>query len=250
MSIHSSVQNGTSEKAIETVRPEPALERSQTVHLSYPRFSAPRPLPTAATSLPIGAFSTTLTTLSLSLMEWRGVTTTNVYIANFFFLAAFGLFISAQWELTGGNGFGYSVFSAFGLFYAGYGAILTPSFGVAAAYGDDTKQLNNALGLFMIIWSVFVLAYLVATLPTNVVYILIFILVELCFVLVAASYFALADGHATAAVGLKKSGGVFAFLAGLVGWYLTFHLLLKDSLVELPLGDTSRYFPKTRKKVE
>ncbi|KAJ0337448.1 hypothetical protein COL154_013123 [Colletotrichum chrysophilum] len=209
MSIHSSVQNGTSEKAIETVRPEPALERSQTVHLSYPRFSAPRPLPTAATSLPIGAFSTTLTTLSLSLMEWRGVTTTNVYIANFFFLAAFGLFISAQWELTGGNGFGYSVFSAFGLFYAGYGAILTPSFGVAAAYGDDTKQLNNALGLFMI-----------------------------------------TDGHATAAVGLKKSGGVFAFLAGLVGWYLTFHLLLKDSLVELPLGDTSQYFPKTRKKVE
>ncbi|KAJ0273105.1 hypothetical protein COL940_010053 [Colletotrichum noveboracense] len=245
MSIHSSVQNGTSEKAIETVRPEPALERSQTVHLSYPRFSAPRPLPTAATSLPIGAFSTTLTTLSLSLMEWRGVTTTNVYIANFFFLAAFGLFISAQWELTGGNGFGYSVFSAFG-----YGAILTPSFGVAAAYGDDTKQLNNALGLFMIIWSVFVLAYLVATLPTNIVYILIFIFVELCFVLVAASYFALADGHATAAVGLKKSGGVFAFLAGLVGWYLTFHLLLKDSLVELPLGDTSQYFPKTRKKVE
>ncbi|KAF4837643.1 Acetate transporter protein patA [Colletotrichum siamense] len=218
MSIHSSVQNGTSEKAIETVRPEPALESSQTVHLSYPRFSAPRPLPTAATSLPIGAFSTTLTTLSLSLMEWRGVTTTNVYIANFFFLAAFGLFISAQWELTGGNGFGYSVFSAFGLFYAGYGAILTPSFGVAAAYGDDTKQLNNALGLFMIIWSVFVLAYLVATLPTNVVYILIFIFVELCFILVAASYFALADGHATAAVGLKKSGGVFAFLAGLVGW--------------------------------
>ncbi|CAI0644702.1 unnamed protein product [Colletotrichum noveboracense] len=268
MSIHSSVQNGTSEKAIETVRPEPALERSQTVHLSYPRFSAPRPLPTAATSLPIGAFSTTLTTLSLSLMEWRGVTTTNVYIANFFFLAAFGLFISAQWELTGGNGFGYSVFSAFGLFYAGYGAILTPSFGVAAAYGDDTKQLNNALGLFMIsryqsafekktsdtslslVWSVFVLAYLVATLPTNIVYILIFIFVELCFVLVAASYFALADGHATAAVGLKKSGGVFAFLAGLVGWYLTFHLLLKDSLVELPLGDTSQYFPKTRKKVE
>jgi hypothetical protein len=29
--------------------------------------------------------------------------------------------------------------------------------------------------------------------------------------------------------------------------YLTFHLLLKDSLVELPLGDTSRYFGKSRK---
>ncbi|KAK1539066.1 uncharacterized protein CLUP02_07498 [Colletotrichum lupini] len=244
MSIYSSPPNGASEKGVESVKPEPTLERFETLNHG-PRFTAPRPLPTAATSLPIGAFSTTLTTLSLSLMEWRGVTTTNVYIANFFFLAAFGLVISAQWELTGGNGFGYSVFSAFG-----YGAILTPSFGVSAAYGDDTQQLNNALGLFMIIWSVFVLAYLVATIPTNIVYILIFIFVELCFVLVAASYFAAADGHDSASVGLKKSGGVFAFLAGLVGWYLTFHLLLKDSLVELPLGDTSQYFPKTRKKTE
>lgn len=37
-----------------------------------------------------------------------------------------------------------------GLFYAGYGAILTPAFGVAAAYGDDIQQYNNALGFFVI----------------------------------------------------------------------------------------------------
>lgn len=66
------------------------------------------------TSLPIGAFATTLTTLSLSLMEWRGVTTTNVYVANFFFLAAMGLVVSAQWELAAGNGLAYSIYSAFG----------------------------------------------------------------------------------------------------------------------------------------
>lgn len=101
-------------------------------------------------------------------MEWRGVTTVNVYVANFFFVAAFGLLVTAQWELAIGNGFAYTVFSAFGqsvqvdihgsrymltsytaLFYAGYAAILTPSFGIVAAYGDDTAQLNNALGFFM-----------------------------------------------------------------------------------------------------
>ncbi|TKW58365.1 hypothetical protein CTA1_5231 [Colletotrichum tanaceti] len=109
---------------------------------------------------------------------------------------------------------------------------------------------NNALGLFMIIWCVFVLAYLVASLPTNVAYILIFVFVELAFVAVAASYFAAADGKEAASTGLKKAGGAFAFVAGLVGWYLTFHLLLKDSVVELPLGDTSQYFPKTRKRQE
>jgi succinate-acetate transporter protein len=47
-------------------------------------------------------------------MEWRGVTTTNVYVANFFFAAAFGLVVTAQWELSIGNGFAYTVFSAFG----------------------------------------------------------------------------------------------------------------------------------------
>jgi uncharacterized protein len=47
-------------------------------------------------------------------MEWRGVTITNVYVANFFFIAVFGLLITAQWELSIGNGFGYTVFSAFG----------------------------------------------------------------------------------------------------------------------------------------
>ncbi|KAF2729212.1 hypothetical protein EJ04DRAFT_537962 [Polyplosphaeria fusca] len=171
----------------------------------------------AGTALAIGVFGTTLTTLSLSLMEWRGVTITNVYVANFFFAAAFGLVVTAQWELSIGNGFAYTVFSAFGLFYAGYAAILTPSFGIIEAYGDDTVQLNNALGFFMILWTVFVLTFLIASLPTNLVYIAIFFTVDLGFLTVAASYFAAADGHEASSIALKKAGGVFCFIAGLIG---------------------------------
>ncbi|KAF2496990.1 hypothetical protein BU16DRAFT_458943, partial [Lophium mytilinum] len=199
------------------------------------------------TALAIGAFATTLTTLPLSLMEWRGVVITNVYVANFFFVAVFGLLITAQWEMAVGNGFAYTVFSAFGLFYAGYAAILTPSFGIAAAYGDDIVQYNNALGFFMTLWTIFVFTFFIASIPTNVVYIALFFLVDLGFLSIAASYFATADGHASAALGLQKAGGAFCFIAGLVGWYLTTHLLIKDSLYELPLGDTSRFFAKTRK---
>ncbi|CAG8380446.1 unnamed protein product [Penicillium salamii] len=200
-------------------------------------------------ALALGAFGTTLTTLSLSLMEWRGVTTTNVFVGNFFFIAAFGLVVTAQWELSVGNGFAYTVFSAFGLFYAGYGAILTPAFGVAQAYGgSSTAEYNNAVGFFMILWTVFVFTFLIASIPSNVAYILVFLFVDLGFLTVAASYFALADGHAASAVALKKSGGVFCFLAGLIGWYIVFHLLLKDSLIDLPLGDTSRLFGKKKRK--
>lgn len=134
-----------------------------------------------------------------------------------------------------------------GLFYAGYGALLTPAFGIAAAYGDDTAQYNNAVGFFMILWTVFVFTFLVASLPSNIAYILVFFLVDLGFLTVAASYFAKADGHAASAVALQKAGGVFCFLAGLIGWYIVFHLLLQDSLLDLPLGDTSRYFGKKNK---
>ncbi|KAL4867483.1 hypothetical protein BDV12DRAFT_171274 [Aspergillus spectabilis] len=181
-------------------------------------------------------------------MEWRGVTTTNVFVANFFFITAFGLVITAQWELSIENGFAYTVFSAFGLYYAGYGALLTPSFGISQAYsssgGTPGSEYNNAVGFFMILWSVFMFTFLVASLPSNIAYILVFFFVDLGFLMVAASYFARADGSETAAVRLQKSGGVFCFLAGLVGWYIVFHLLLQESIVDLPLGNTGRFFGK------
>jgi len=209
-------------------------------------------------------------------MEWRGVTTDNVFVGNFFFIAAFGLVVTAQWELSIGNGFAYTVFSAFGewsisshprhfyqsqklmittilysgLFYAGYGALLTPAFGVVESYGGQTAEYNNAVGFFMILWTVFVFTFLVASLPSNIAYILVFLFVDLGFLTVAASYFAAADGHQTSSIALKKSGGVFCFLAGLVGWYIVFHLLLQDSLLDIPLGDTSRFFGKRKNKAQ
>lgn len=67
-------------------------------------------------------------------------------------------------------------------------------------------------------WTVFVLTFLIASLPTNLVNIAIFFTVDLGFLFVASSYFAEADGHHGSAVGLKKAGGVFCFIAGLIGW--------------------------------
>jgi hypothetical protein len=41
------------------------------------------------------------------------------------------------------------------VFFASYGAIPTPVFGVVEAYGDNTTELNNALVFFMIRKSIF-----------------------------------------------------------------------------------------------
>jgi succinate-acetate transporter protein len=103
------------------------------------------------TALAIGAFATTLTTLSFALMGWRGMSVTNAFIGNFFGVAGIGMVISAQWEIVLGNTYAYTVLSAFGLFYLGFGIIVTPLFGVAQAYGGaDTPEYYNALGFFVL----------------------------------------------------------------------------------------------------
>lgn len=155
------------------------------------------------------------------------------------------MLISAQWELVHGNSFGYTVLSAFGLFYAGFGAIVTPFFGVTDAYGSNTAEYNNALGFFVLLWTVFNTFFLIGSLPINLVYIGIFATVELAFGLVAASYFAAADDKPAQSLALKKAGGAFAFVSGMLGYYTLGHLMCQEAtFFSWPMGDTSHLFKR------
>jgi succinate-acetate transporter protein len=93
------------------------------------------------------------------------------------------------------------------------------------------------------VWAVWNLFFLIGSLPLNLVYIGIFFTVQMAFILVAASYFAAADGHAHGSVALKKAGGVFAFLSGLLGYYTVGNLMCQEALgFRFPMGDTSHLF--------
>lgn len=69
------------------------------------------------TAFALGAFATTITTLACALVEWRGLSTANAFVGNFFFIAGIGMVLSAQWELVRGNSYNYTVFSAYGDYY-------------------------------------------------------------------------------------------------------------------------------------
>ncbi|RAL60516.1 hypothetical protein DID88_009712 [Monilinia fructigena] len=195
--------------------------------------------------LAIGAFATTLTTLSCALMGFRGLSNTDVFVANFNFIAGVGMVISAQWELIRGNSFAYTTLSAFGLFYAGFGALDVPFLGISEAYGSDTAQYNNAVGFFVLLWSVFNFFFLIGSLTINLVYIGIYFFVQLAFTLVSASYFCEADGNSSTAAVLQKTAGAFAFIAGMLGYYAVGHLMCQQALFfDFPMGDTSRFFRK------
>jgi hypothetical protein len=82
---------------------------------------------------------------------------------------------------------------------------------------------------------------------SNLVYAGIFFFVELAFALIAASYFATADGNTAAAMGLKKAGGAFAFASGMLGYYAVANLMCQAAFFwHFPMGDTSRFFSKKK----
>jgi succinate-acetate transporter protein len=64
--------------------------------------------------LAMGGFATTLLSVSLAMMNFRGVALQTMYIGNLCFVACIGLLISAQWSMVKGDTFSYTVLSAFG----------------------------------------------------------------------------------------------------------------------------------------
>ncbi|KAJ6112117.1 hypothetical protein N7523_008178 [Penicillium sp. IBT 18751x] len=193
--------------------------------------------------LGFGGFATTLMTLSLSMMGFRGVTNQTVFIADLCFLAGFGLFISAQWEMVKGNTFGFTVLAAFGLYYGGYGVLLMPSLGVIEAYGGETAEYHNAFAFYQLVWCFLNFFFLFAALPTHVPNIVVYAALELCYIFNCTAHFLQADDRSALATDITKVAGVFGFISALAGFYLLAHGLCQDTLpFEIPLCETNRFF--------
>lgn len=97
-------------------------------------------------------------------------------------------------------------------------------------------------------WAVWNLFFLLGSLPLNLIYIAIFFTVQGAFTLVAAAYFATADGNTALASALNTAGGAFAFASGMFGYYTVANLMCQEALnFSFPMGDTSRFFRKKQK---
>lgn len=83
--------------------------------------------------------------------------------------------------------------------------------------------------------------FLICSLRTNIVFVLIFIGAMLGFCLAAAAFWTTAAGMAIGATLLKGTGGAF-FVAAMCGWYLLAVIMfatLDSFLAQLPVGDLS-----------
>ncbi|CAG8268948.1 unnamed protein product [Penicillium olsonii] len=190
-----------------------------------------------------GGFATTLMTLSLSMMGFRGVSNQTVFIANLCLLAGVGLLISAQWEMVKGNTFGYTVLTAFGLYYGGYGILILPSLGIVESYGGETAEYHNAFAFYQLVWCFLNFVFFLASLATNIPNVLVYAALEICYIFNCVAHFVQADGKSLLAERFTKVAGSFGFISALAGFYLLAHGLCQNAIpFEIPLGEVHGIF--------
>jgi succinate-acetate transporter protein len=164
-------------------------------------------------------------------------------------------------EFILGNTFPFVVFTSFGAFWLSFAATLHPFYyaygsyapsGQSEAAGLQTVGFNASFGFFLVFMGVLCLVYLVCSLRTNIVFVVIFFTLLCAFALLAATYWQLANGignndaSALALAGrLQIAAGAFTFVTSLAGWWIFSAIMLAalDFPFQIPVGDLSTVIP-------
>ncbi|KAI7201680.1 Acetate permease [Hortaea werneckii] len=125
-----------------------------------------------------------------------------------------------------GNTFGATALSSYGGFWIGTAIILTPG-GFRIEDNLTTESGNkiaflNSFGLYLMGWFVFTFILLLCTLRSTVAFFLLFLTLDMAFLLLAIGY--LVNGGASAQSPAAQescivAGGVFGILAAFLAWY-------------------------------
>lgn len=166
-----------------------------------------------------------------------------------------------------GNTFPATVFCLFGGFWFTFGATIVPSYNAygmystsgSAADGLNEPQFYATFSFFLVAMAVLCAIFTIASIRTNIVFFLIFILLVPCckycllwarIVLtvmmktvgcLSASFFAVSHGESANALKLQHIGAGLLLAVSLLGWYIFLALILLsvDFPFILPLGDLS-----------
>ncbi|KAH8948894.1 hypothetical protein BDL97_10G001600 [Sphagnum fallax] len=220
-----------------------------TTELTKPRTAPPaaKPVTNTINPAPLGLIAFALTTFVLSCYNagiW-GIqvdSPPNVVIGLAVFYGGLGQFIAGMWEFAAGNTFGATAFASYGAFWLAYSALFIPWFGVIDAYEAapaHTKNIDPALGIFLLAWALFTFFMWFGTFKSNIGFVLLFFFLTLTFVLLSISEF---KRDPLISNRVKRAGGFIGILTALIAWYIGVAKLLTPdiSYITLPLGDLGR----------
>lgn len=208
------------------------------------------------TPLGIVGFLLSLTPFSVYLMNFGSTTAASgtAICGAFYALGGICMFLAGIMEWIIGNTFPFVVFTSFGGFWLAFAIIQDPSVGVAAAYsatGNATEGQANPLfaegiAVYLVCWGVVVFIYLLGSLRTNIVFVVLFTVLDVDLFLLAAGYFRIGEGRDPNS--LFVAGGAFGFLTAICGWWILLALILGSTGMpfNVPLGDLSGFLSKKR----
>lgn len=192
-----------------------------------------------------------LTPLSCQLMGWRGADSSGA--ANngaHIFCGGMLLLLGGILEFFLGHTFSFVVFSAYGGFFFALGATLMPFFNVTPPYvgtvdGGLTSTFYNSFGFFYLFIGLLSILFLICSIRTNFVLVVLFLAYSIAFPVLAAADWQRARHNLDSTHTLEVIAGACCFVVSLCGWY-SLAASLFDSVsmpLSLPMGDLSRMFP-------
>ncbi|EEH18587.1 hypothetical protein PABG_07647 [Paracoccidioides brasiliensis Pb03] len=176
-----------------------------------------------ANPAPMGLASFALTTFLLSLinLQTRGVTTPNIVVASAYGYGGLVQLLAGMWEMAVGNTFGATALSSYGGFWITYGIMFTPGgFEIVKEMTErnGVAGLQTAVGLWLFGWWIFTTLLLLCTLKSTVVFFLLFLTVDLAFLMLALGHIFLGS-ESLPNTTLVKAGGGFGVIASFLAWY-------------------------------
>jgi len=203
------------------------------------------------TPVALVGFLLSLSPLCCDLMGWRGAGGSGAASTGaYFFFGGLLMLVGGFLEFILGNTFPFVVFSSFGAFWLTFAATLQPFYNAYGAYapagepasaGLAAPAFNASFGFWLLFMGVLCFIYLICSVRTNIVFVVIFASLVVAFGLLTGAYWNIALGNAEFAGKLIVGAGAATFVTSAAGWWIFVAILLAsvDFPFSLPVGDLS-----------
>jgi succinate-acetate transporter protein len=181
---------------------------------------------------PLGLAGFAMTTFVLSMFNAQLVGSAGEPVVLGLALAYGGLaqLLAGMWEFRNSNTFGAVAFTSFGAFWLSFAvlvAVFAPQIPAASA--------GSAVGLYLWAWAIFTTYMLIASLRTTGAVALVFLLLSVTFILLAA-------GNSGDNTDVIKWGGYIGLATAVAAWYASFAAVVNSTFKRtvLPVFPLSR----------
>ncbi|KIW21680.1 hypothetical protein PV08_02260 [Exophiala spinifera] len=158
----------------------------------------------------------------------------------FFFVGPVLLILTCIFEWVMGNLFPMMVCGVLAVFWLSFGMLKLPTLNLEAPYtsadsgpaGALSTGFNAVIALYLIVWGFTIFTFLILSIRTNVVFVMIFVSVTVGVFVLSGAYW--------------KAGGAIIFVAGALARYMVIVMMAVEMQypVFLPVGDLSHCWEK------